>query len=193
MSLLSRENLKLVAVAAVCVTVSTTGPGIASTVGRAIAPNSDKVDGFHAVGAGTPARDRAGKLVATRKSDGRLPDDIIAQAPDSARLAGQPLRNVKTQWIGVIDNGTIGGHSHGLPDVSVTHPAAGTYCVDIGRDYQRYSVSGVVQSHINGYEDLRMTVTSFYNTSACPGTIRIYTTVGTTLTDEAFTLTLSLV
>ena len=50
--------------------------------------NSDKVDGKHAVGAGATAAERAGKLVATG-SEGRLPNNIIAKAPDANNLDGR--------------------------------------------------------------------------------------------------------
>ena len=50
--------------------------------------NSDKVDGKHAVGAGATPTSRAGKLVATNSS-GRLPNNIIAKAPDSGLLDGR--------------------------------------------------------------------------------------------------------
>ena len=51
------------------------------------AKNADKVDGFHAVGGGASVDRRSGKLVATN-SQGTLPNDIIAKAPDSERLNG---------------------------------------------------------------------------------------------------------
>lgn len=47
------------------------------------------VDGFHAVGCKATRIARAGKLVATCKSTGRLPDNIIAKAPDAAHLGGK--------------------------------------------------------------------------------------------------------
>ena len=51
------------------------------------AMNADKVDGKHAVSAGATPSQRAGKLVATGSS-GRLPNSIIAKAPDADRLDG---------------------------------------------------------------------------------------------------------
>ena len=61
------------------------GPAVAG----AIASNSDKVDGKHAVGSGASINQRKGKLVATSPRTGRLPNNIIGRAPDSARLGGK--------------------------------------------------------------------------------------------------------
>jgi hypothetical protein len=47
------------------------------------------VDGFHATQCSTTRIARAGKLVATCRSNGRLPNNIIAKAPDSSRLGGK--------------------------------------------------------------------------------------------------------
>jgi hypothetical protein len=58
-------------------------------VGVAGGTNADTVDGFHAVACSSSTTQRAGKLVATCKSTGRLPDNIIATAPNSARLGGK--------------------------------------------------------------------------------------------------------
>lgn len=61
------------------------GPGVAQAAYDAV--NADKVDGKHAVGAGATISGRAGKLVAT-DAEGRLPNNIIATAPNAAKLAG---------------------------------------------------------------------------------------------------------
>lgn len=73
----------LIAVLASALTVG------APAVGAAIydAVNADKVDGRHAVGAGASVGARAGKLVATGTT-GRLPNNIIAKAPDANLLDG---------------------------------------------------------------------------------------------------------
>ena len=63
-------------------------PPIARAVGGYDADNADKVDGRHAVAASTSSGARAGKLVATNAT-GRLPNDIIAMAPNSDRLDGR--------------------------------------------------------------------------------------------------------
>jgi hypothetical protein len=149
--------------------------------------NADKVDQRHAVGPGASPADRAGKLVATGPG-GRLPNNIIAKAPDSARLNGQTVRQVQTQWLSVTASGTVYGASPGAADVTVTHPATGTYCV-AATGIVRASVAGNVQSQVNAFEDLTLVVTSLYNTSACPGELRIYTAKGGVLHDTPFTLT----
>ena len=72
-----KRTLVLAVVIAVALGVS---PTVAQTVAR-YARNSDKVDGFHAVGAST--RDRGGKLVATGRR-GFLPDGIVRSVPHAA-------------------------------------------------------------------------------------------------------------
>jgi len=47
------------------------------------------VNGFGAVGCGATIENRSGKLVATCAATGRLPNNIIAKAPDSQLLDGQ--------------------------------------------------------------------------------------------------------
>jgi hypothetical protein len=77
-------------------TAGVTGPAAAERLEAAVngkpmvvqrSKNADKVDGRHAVGASTPPARRKGKLVATNGA-GRLPNDIIAKAPDADRLDG---------------------------------------------------------------------------------------------------------
>ena len=82
-----RSNAKLIAVAAVCLTVGVATPAVAGSI-VPFARNADKVDGRHAVRAGATVHQRAGKLVATSGSTGRLPSNIIAKAPDSETLDG---------------------------------------------------------------------------------------------------------
>lgn len=90
----ARRHLSTVTVAAatavVTATVITGGPALAASV-VAYATNAGAVDGRHAVPANASLAGRRGKLVATGAKSGRLPDDIIARAPDSARLQGTPL------------------------------------------------------------------------------------------------------
>lgn len=75
-------------VAMVTAAVTAGGPALADGVRHALfAHNADAVDGKHAVGAGAKPAARAGKLVATN-SAGRLPNNIIDTAPNSARLGG---------------------------------------------------------------------------------------------------------
>ena len=174
--------------AAVVSALTAGGPAIATAAFDAM--NAHKVDGKHAVGAGASINDRAGKLVATGRS-GHLPNNIIVRAPDSARLGGLRLNEVRTQWLSVTAGGTIYGSSPAAASVSVTHPATGTYCVS-DNGINTTSVSGNVQSQVDGFEDLTMIVTSLYNTSACPGEIRIYTANAGALYDTPFTLTFAL-
>lgn len=72
--------------------VAATAP--AASAARVDASNADRVDGRHAVGAGARVAARKGKLVATNAKTGRLPNNIIARAPNSARLAGRTFRQV---------------------------------------------------------------------------------------------------
>ena len=65
------------------------GPVIADMVYDA--NNAHKVDGRHAVPASTAISGRAGQLVATN-ARGRLPNDIIVQAPDAELLDGLDSR-----------------------------------------------------------------------------------------------------
>ena len=59
------------------------------TIVQAAGSNADTVDGFHATGCSATRIARAGKLVATCNSTGRLPNNIIAKAPDASRLGGK--------------------------------------------------------------------------------------------------------
>lgn len=179
---LSRD-VRVALISAVCATVVAAPTGAMA----AYVANADKVDNKHAVGAKASVTKRAGKLVATDKT-GRLPNDIIAKAPDSALFNGLTLRQAQTQWLSVTADGTIYNASPGASDVTVTHPATGTYCVS-STDIERASVAGNIQSQINAFQDLSLVITSLYNTSACPGEVRIYTALGGALSDSPFTLT----
>lgn len=75
------------------------------------AENADKVDGKHAVSAGTPVKQRKGKLVATDPKTGQLPRTIV---PISPVLAIAP------QGVGV--SGTATSNSYG---VDLTDSGAG--------------------------------------------------------------------
>ena len=80
-----RRNLLIVITASVVSLVWVAGPTVAQAAYDAV--NADKVDGKHAVSAGAAPGARAGKLVAT-DGNGRLPNNIIAKAPDASRLGG---------------------------------------------------------------------------------------------------------
>ena len=183
MSKRQRPDLRV----ALVVAVGTAAIAMPTGAVAAYVANADRVDQKHAVGSGASMDARAGKLVATG-SGGRLPNNIIAKAPDAARLNGQTLKQVRTQWLSVTASGTVYGASPGATDVTVTHPATATYCVP-ATGIIRASVAGNVQSQVNGFEDLTLVVTSLYNTSACPGELRIYTAKAGVLYDTPFTLT----
>jgi hypothetical protein len=185
MSLLTRENLKLSLVAALCLGAGIAGPSGASAVQRVV--NADKVDGLHAVAAGAPEAKRKGVLVATSRKTGKLPPSVVGKAPDAERLDGESLEQVRMQWISFDASGNVYGSSPGAEGILVTRPATGTYCLPDDR-ILRPSLSGAIQSQVNGFEDLSLSITSLYNTSACPGQIRIYTATAGVLADNPFTL-----
>jgi hypothetical protein len=81
-----RKHLPTMVVAAVTAMVTAGVPALAGSV-VSYARNADKVDGKHAVGFSASIAGRAGKLVATNAA-GRLPNDIIAKAPDADQLDG---------------------------------------------------------------------------------------------------------
>ena len=84
-----KDNAKIVLVAMVTAMVTAGAPAIAHGVQHALfAHNAHKVDGKHAVGSGATVKSRKNKLVATSSSTGRLPNNIIAKAPDANRLDG---------------------------------------------------------------------------------------------------------
>jgi len=116
--MLTRENAKLVIVAAVCLVVGAVGPAAAEIVA-----NAHKVDGFHAVGSASSVNDREGKLVATSPTTGRLPNNIIAKAPDASRLGGVTAAQLRYLDLPVTA-GTIGSPAdEGPGDVRI--PATG--------------------------------------------------------------------
>lgn len=80
-----------VLVAMVTAAITAGAPAIAHGVHAAFAHNADKVDGKHAVGSGATTASRKGKLVATSPATGRLPNNIIATAPNAAKLQGKTL------------------------------------------------------------------------------------------------------
>lgn len=83
----SKTPLVLSGLALAVAVAGTGGPAIA----RAIAPNSDKVDGFHAVGAKASPTKRAGKLVATG-ANGRLPQNILEPSLPDVLPSGTTMR-----------------------------------------------------------------------------------------------------
>ncbi len=104
-----RKHLTTIVVAMVVASVTAATPAMASSVQRVLfANNSDKVDGRHAVAATASPAQRAGKLVATN-SAGRLPNTIIAKAPDADLVDGVDATDLVPG--GVLPRGaTIRGH-----------------------------------------------------------------------------------
>ena len=75
-----KRNFQVIAVAIVTALVTAGGPAIAHGVRHALfAHNADKVDGKHAVSSGASVNQRKGKLVATNRTSGLLPDNIISK------------------------------------------------------------------------------------------------------------------
>lgn len=108
--------------------VASFGPGLAQAAYDAV--NSDKVDGLHAVGAGASVTNRKGKLVATNGSTGRLPNNIIAKAPDSARLGGKTAAQTRAISIPIQAAAVSGSASKGSDAVSL--PPTGTSGFTVG-------------------------------------------------------------
>lgn len=90
-----RTHATTILVAMITAAVTAGGPAIAEVLAD-YARDADKVDGRHAVHANTSVPNRKGKLVATDGTTGRLPDNIIRQARDSARLAGHAHRDLRS-------------------------------------------------------------------------------------------------
>lgn len=130
----------LVAMATAAITAG--GPAIAASIAD-YARNADQVDGKHAVGAATTSAKRAGKLVATNSS-GRLPNNIIAKAPDAAKLNGRSAAQVRPLQVSSDNN-----QAQSLPTatwtavhtVTITVPSAG-----------RIQVSGLATLYAPGTE-----------------------------------------
>jgi hypothetical protein len=113
----SREHMKLAAVAVVSGLVALSAPAAAGAVYDAV--NADKVDGKHAVKSDATVKNRKGKLVATSATTGRLPNNIIAKAPDADRLDG--LDSTKLHYVNLdvmsvyTASGATGNTGYGPP------------------------------------------------------------------------------
>jgi hypothetical protein len=102
-----RRHTPVVLTAVIVATLMQVGPPVVAAAYDAV--NADKVDGRHAVGAGATPAKRAGKLVATN-AQGRLPDSIIAKAPDAAKLGGvAPDGYLRNQPDGVTGDSVLAG------------------------------------------------------------------------------------
>ncbi len=175
---MSRENVKLVLVAAFCTVVGLAGPSMADGVRHAMfahqaghaaaADRADTVDGRHAVGASSGPAKRAKKLVATN-GRGRLPNSIIAKAPDASRLDGLPPSAYLTYWLSVRANGDIRSRSVGMEGATVSKIAGnGRYCVSLpdGLEVQTEAALGSIQETVGGTQRYGITV-STTQSSAC--------------------------
>lgn len=145
----SRENVKLLAVATVCILVSVAGPVTARAAYDAM--NAHKVDGKHAVGAGASVTQRKGKLVATSGTTGRLPNNIIAVAPDAAKLGGKAPAAYRFisldpfSWN--LRNGASVGTGFGA-NAGVVLPDAGNPTVDFGFTIPPSFSGGTLKLHV---------------------------------------------
>lgn len=135
--MLSRENIKIVAVAAGCLVVGLSLPAAASQARAIYANDSDKVDGKHAVGSSASTTQRRGKLVATNSSTGKLPNNIIGQAPDAAKLGGYSHARLRTVPV-LVQGGALTGGASVSAAGEVVLPAGGsaTYSFVVPPDYR---------------------------------------------------------
>jgi hypothetical protein len=116
-----RNHMGTILVAMITAAVTAAAPAMAHGVQHALfAHNADKVDGKHAVGAGSTLEARKGKLVATSGTTGRLPDNIIAMAPNSDQLDGKDSTDfLKAGQIRISHNGAWSVVKFGLSDGTV--------------------------------------------------------------------------
>jgi len=110
-----RRHLPVVLTAVIVASVMQVGPPVVAAAYDAV--NADKVDGRHAVGAGASAANRAGKLVATN-AQGKLPDSIIAKAPDAAKLGGILPDGFLQDVTGAVGSDQVANGSLGRTDLS---------------------------------------------------------------------------
>lgn len=129
---MNKSNLSLaMATAALVLAAAAGGPAIA----RAIVPNADKVDGIDAVKSTATVKARKGKLVATSPKTGRLPNNIIATAPNAAKLGGFTPAQLRIIQLmpGAADPGSGASLSQGgaltFPDDGSTSTATWTFVI----------------------------------------------------------------
>lgn len=196
-----RSQLPVLIVAVLVSTVFATGPMVAHAAFDAI--NSDKVDGKHAVSAAATLTNRKGKLVATSATTGRLPNNIIAKAPDADRLDGKDSSAFSLTGhdhdADYVESGTatavavmaIRGDAsvrHQTdPAATVTRISAGVYCI-VAPGAQEGTV-GVLQNAGGATEGTIRVSMGIGNScsSPVPGTnIVVETFTGTTPSDQRF-------
>jgi hypothetical protein len=119
----------IVSIAAVVIAVvATAAPGVAQGVLAVAGLNADMVDGRHAVGFGASVDNRKAKLVATNAVTGRLPNNIIAKAPDADMVDGH--------------------HANGLTRVAMT---ATSDTLDLGTGEQTYGTTLTITAPGDGF------------------------------------------
>ena len=113
------------------------GPAIAKAL------NADTVDHKHAVGSGASVKARKGKLVATNNRTGLLPNNIIAKAPNAAKLGGAGA----AAYLKKADvNEVVGlGGAPTLPAAGVTTSTASFTTTTPGRLLVDFTGSGQLQ------------------------------------------------
>jgi hypothetical protein len=134
---LTRENIKLVVVAVAVLLVAWTAPSVAHGVHAQFAHNADKVDGKHAVSAGTSKANAKKKLVAHNKK-GELPAKFI---PKSFVTEGEYGNRPGTR---LIAGGLV--NAAGVPDGGNNHFHMGVWSVQktgVGAYTLRYRAPGL--------------------------------------------------
>jgi hypothetical protein len=188
-----RREAKLLLTAGFCLVVGLATPAIGHGVEHALfAHDAHKVDGKHAVGFAATKAVRAGKLVATSRNTGRLPNNIIAKAPNANRLDGidssgfsrtghthddlpsdqrfalmYPLSDGTVGWLAVRGDASIRDQRD--PNATVTRVSDGRYCVNAPNS--REGAVGVLQNQGDdaaGTIRVSMGIGSFCN--SVPGT-----------------------
>jgi hypothetical protein len=135
---LIRRHLPVAITAVVVSSVFAVGPNLANAAVSTV--NADKVDGKDAVGAGATVANRAGKLVATNGS-GLLPDNIIASAPDAAKLGGMPPGTYR-----------VTGHGQRGSFVNINGCGSGeitSYAVQLGRKTRIFAAASTTYGRSN--------------------------------------------
>ncbi len=122
-----RVSLVVSISAVVIAVVTAAAPGVAQGVLAVAGLNADMVDGRHAVGFGATVDNRKGRLVATSGVTGRLPNDIIAKAPNADKVDGHDANGLTRVAMmatsDTLDLGT-GEQTYGSP-LTITAPGDG--------------------------------------------------------------------
>lgn len=118
------------------------------------ARNAGKVDGYSAVDAGSKKRSK--KLVATNRA-GRLPNDIIAKAPNAELLDGHG----GTAFVLGCHEGALRGHAHVTPDLGPTFEPVDGFSTSHGgplnEDFSDCQISDAAARRVSvGVYDVRL-------------------------------------